>query len=302
VTRALASPAPPAEPASPAGPISTPEEYSPYEQESVDAALANLGTRIEASPEGKTVEGIDVVTLDVIEPRDPVPAVLNVLHTTTRRHVIEREVLMREGDPYQRLLCDETARNLRTLPQLSLVLCAATKGSAPDRVRVLVITKDVWSLRLGWDVAFFGNGLQSLTLLPTESNLAGTHQVAFLHYLYQPQTQTLGLGYQVPRIAGTRLALSTEVDVTWNRQGHAEGSTGTIGVSTPLYSSRTEWAWGAGSTWSDAILRRYVNADVANYNAPITPERDAIPWQYRSRRFSARSAGPSKTTSRSAPS
>src|SRR5262249_4604973 len=36
----------------------------------------------------------------------------------------------------------------------------------------------------------------------------------------------------------------------------------------------------------DSVLRRYINAQVAVYDAKVTPQRDAIPWQYRGRRFS----------------
>ena len=45
--------------------------YSPYEQASINEAAAQLETKPDPSPEGKVVEGIDVVTLDVIERRDP---------------------------------------------------------------------------------------------------------------------------------------------------------------------------------------------------------------------------------------
>jgi hypothetical protein len=199
--------------------------------------------------------------------------------------VIEREVLVRPGERYRRVLCDETARNLRQLVQLSLVICAATSANAPEKVRVLIVTKDVWSLRLGWDISFIGGGLESLQVVPTENNLAGTHQVAFLRYVYQPKTQTLALGYQVPRIAGLRLSLSTEAGVIVNRDGHTEGSYGSIGVLHPLYSARTEWSFGVGASFSDLVRRRYVNAQVATYNAVVTPQPDAIPWQYHSRRF-----------------
>src|SRR5262249_5937297 len=158
-------------------------------------------------------EGIDVVTLDVIEQRDPAPGLLNALHATTRKYVIEREVLMQPGDAYQRVLCDETARNLGTLPQLSLVICLATRASSPDRVRVLVITKDVWSLRLGWDVSFVGGGLESLQLVPTETNLGGTHQTVLARYIYRPLSQSFALGYRIPRLDGRRLSLAAESGV-----------------------------------------------------------------------------------------
>jgi hypothetical protein len=251
--------------------------YSPYELASIDEAVAALGTRVAVDPEGKTVEGIDVVTLDVVEPRDPAPRALNALHATSRRYVIEREVLLAEGAPYSTYLCDETARNLRLLQQLSLVICTATVGSSADRVRVLVITKDVWSLRMGWDISITGGGLDSLQLVPTETNLGGSHQIAYARYLYQPESQSLGFGYRIPRLAGRRLNLTAEAGVTWNRKGDAEGSWGSVSIAKALYSARTEWAWAVGANWRDEIARRYQNGRLA-----VDPS--GIPWEYGARR------------------
>ncbi len=251
--------------------------YSPYEQASIDEATARLGSRVDADPEGKVVEGVDIVTLDVIEPRDPAPGVLNLLHATTRRYVIEREVLMNRGDPYRRFLCDESARrNLRSLPQLSLVICTATAGSSPDRVRVLVITKDVWSLRMGWDLSFIGGGLESLQLVPTETNLGGTHQIVLARYVYRPESQSLALGYRIPRLAGTRIGLAAESGIIWNRDGHAEGSSGALAAGSPLYSAFTEWSWAATTRWRDEVIRRYRNAQLAY-------DPNGVPWEYRTR-------------------
>jgi hypothetical protein len=259
-------------------PSTVSHSYSPYEKASIDEAAARLETKPDPAPEGKIVEGIDVVTLDVIEPRDPAPAALNWLHATTRRYVIEREVLLSVGEKYQRVLCDETARNLRGLPQLSLVICAATQGSSPDRVRVLVITKDVWSLRMGWDVSFIGGKFESLQLVPTESNVAGSHQIVLASFLYQPESRTVGLGYSIPRLGGRRLGLSTGLSLTWNKHGELEGSAGSLGVGKPLYSARTEWAWAIGTSWSDGIARLYRNGELQR------DPRSGVLWAYRSRR------------------
>ncbi|MET0591181.1 MAG: hypothetical protein ABW133_00675, partial [Polyangiaceae bacterium] len=222
-------------------------------------------------PEGKVVEGIDIVTLDVVEPRDPAPGALNLLHATTRRYVIEREILVRPGEAFSAFRCDETSRNLRLLQQLSLVVCTATQGSTADSVRVLVITKDVWSLRMGWDISITGGGLDSLQLVPTETNLGGTQQIAFARFLYQPESRALGFGYRVPRLAGQRLDLIAEAGLIWNRLGHVEGSNGSIGVARALYSARTEWAWAVGANWRDEITRRYQNGQLAR-------DANGVPW------------------------
>jgi hypothetical protein len=142
---------------------------------------------------------------------------------------------------------------------------------------VLVVTKDVWSLRLGWDAVYVGNGLESLQLVPTETNLGGTHQIALVRYIYQPESQSLALGYRVPRIAGTRIALSAESGLIWNRHGAPEGSTGSLAVSQPLYSARTEWAWAVGSLWRNEIIRRY-------QDAKLFYDRNGVPWEYRAQR------------------
>jgi hypothetical protein len=232
------------------------------------------------------VEAIDVVTLEVIEPRDPAPSFLNVLHHTTRTSVIEREVLMTRGDRYRQTLCDETARNLRQLAQLSLVICTAAVGSSSDRVRVVVITKDVWSLRLGWAVSSNLGGIEQLQLVPTETNLGGYHQIVLGRYDYEPEAQSFGLGYRIPRLAGQRIAIAADANVDVSRHtGSVEGAAGSVSAGQPLYSTRTEWAWTAGAAARDEIVRRYVNAHLAHYDAKVTPENDAIPWAYRTRRF-----------------
>jgi len=277
---ALASPAhadQAAEPASRAG------GYSAYEQTTLGEVTARLGSALDAAPEGKIVEHVDVVPLEVIEKRDPAPAFLNYFHATTRPRVIAREALIAEGQPYRRVLCDETARNLRQLQQLSLVICAATRSAVPGHVRMLIVTKDVWSLRLGWELSYVGGGLESLTIVPTETNLGGTHQVVFGSYIYRPLSQTFALGYRIPRVAGLRLTLGADVGLTWNRDGHPEGSGGSLSVSSPLYAAQTPWAWASGATWSDGEVRLYSNAKQASFAAG--DGLPSIPWQYHARRF-----------------
>ncbi len=128
--------------------------YSPYEQQTIDEVLASLHAKIEPEPEGKTIERVEIVPIDVFEKRDPLPRWLDVFHATTRPSIVRREMLLREGDRYRQVLSDDAIRNLRSLPQLSVVLIVTAQASSPDRVRVVVITKDVWSLRLNEDIEF----------------------------------------------------------------------------------------------------------------------------------------------------
>jgi hypothetical protein len=267
--------------------------YSPYEREAVKDALSDLHTTRDLTPEGKTLEGVDIVTLDVLEPRDVLPGMpavvrataaraaklIDVFHTTSKHYVIAREVLLAVGEPYRQSLVDDSVRNLRGLPQLSLVLALATKGSAPDRVRLLVITKDVWSLRPNWNFQLANGGIFMLSAQPAETNLAGTQTIANLNFLLNPAQVVLGAGYTNYRLDGTRVLVQPNANIVWNRAtGSPEGSYGGFITGQPLFSPRSEWAWDASVNWTHYIYRRFDNASVATYVDPRT--RTRIPYAF----------------------
>lgn len=258
--------------------------YSAYERQAIDDALVFLGATEDTTPEGKTLEGFDILTLEVFEKRDPVPGFVNIFHATTRHYVIQREILLRAGQSYRQSLIDDSVRNLRALPQLSLVLTLAVSGSAPDRVRLVVITKDVWSLRPNWDLQLTSGGLQSLSAQPAETNLAGTHQIVSGNFILQPESLTLGLAYANPRLAGTHLLVQPSANVILNEPtGKLEGSYGGLVVGQPLYSPLTDWAWDAEVAWVDFIYRRYINAALGFYSDTQTGK--SVPFAFRASQY-----------------
>ncbi|HEX7666479.1 MAG TPA: hypothetical protein VF407_18260, partial [Polyangiaceae bacterium] len=205
------------------------KKLSKYEQQTIDEVIANRELTIDPAPQGKIVEGIDIVPLEVFEKRDPIPGFVNVFHATSKEYVIRRQVLQEAGKPYDQALVDDTARNLRNLAQISLVLCVPVVGSAPGKIRLVVITKDVWSLRLGWDFVAGQFGVQELLLEPTESNLAGTQQVVLGRFHYLPESYSLGASFFSPRVEGRWLTLGGEANVVVNRRsGRPEGSYGSV--------------------------------------------------------------------------
>ena len=254
--------------------------FSVYEREALDAALKQYRTGIDPSPDGKLLEGIDIVTLDVFEPRDPVPAVFDIFHTTSKRYVIAREVLLAEGEPYRQSLVDDSVRNLRGLPQLSLVLAVPIPGSDDEHVRLLLITKDVWSLRPNWNFQITNGGLALLTAQPAETNVAGTHSIASLNFVLNPAQVVLGAAYTNYRLDGTRVEIQPSANVAWSRAtGAPEGSYGGLTAGQPLFSPRTPWAWDASVNWVDYVYRRFYDTDIAVYTDKAT--KQTIPFAYR---------------------
>jgi hypothetical protein len=263
--------------------------FSGYEEESVRLALEEVHRELDPAPEHKWVEAVDVVTLDVVERRDPAPRFLNWFHATSRASVIRREMLIGVGDRYDTALVEETERNLR-VRQLSVVLVVPTKGSAQDRVRLLAVTKDVWSLRVNWEPVFVNGRLYSLFLQPSEENFLGRHKTVNTNLVLTPATYTVGLGFVDPRIGGTRLQTRATANLIVNcRTGGVEGSTGSFEYGKPLYSAHTRWAWVASTAWSQNVVRPggTVGRSICSDDRPVSvelpgaPAHVPIPYQYR---------------------
>jgi hypothetical protein len=286
-------------------PTSESTGYSAYEKETIKRALASTGGEIDPAPEGKTIERIDTMRLEVLEDRDPVPEevlglktrkLANSLHYVTRDFVIRREMLLGVGDKWEQVTIDEIARNMRArMPlQVSIVIIVPLKGSAPDKVAALVITKDIWSLRLSFNAAVTPGGLEDFLLVPQETNLLGLQHTVSTRFEYQPEAYTIGAGYKVPRFGRSWIGASTGATMTINRRSlEPEGSSMSLATGQGLYSTRTEWAWAGDVGYAVGVARRYVNARVAAYDSPRTQcladgtGCERIPNEYRSRAISS---------------
>jgi len=254
------------------------ERYSQLEKSVIEQQLSERGLSAESAPEGKLIEDIQIATLDVFDERDPMPDFVNVLHATTSEPVIQRELLFRQGEPYRASFAHETARNLRNLQQLSIVLIVPAKGSRPDRVRVLVITKDVWSLRLNWALELSNSHVTSLLLNPSEENLFGSHAIIGGLFILDPATYSLGFSLGHRRLFGTHQQVQLAASVIKNRSsGVNEGSFGEFRYGKPLYSLDTQWSWGTSILWRTDIARRFQGIQVATTaGIPVEYNRDRL--------------------------
>jgi hypothetical protein len=267
------------------------DRLSAYEREAIDLVTQEHAWRIDPKPEGKQVESFEIVTLDVFEPRDPAPAFLNAFHTKTRTHIIEREILLRRGKAWVKWRATETARRLRNLRQLSLVLVVPVRGSDDRHVRALVITKDVWSLRLNSAWRYKDGRLEYVLLQPSEENVSGTHlRIAGL-YVYDKDTNSYGGIVSHPRVLGTHLGFLASSSVVLERAtGSVDGTVGSFSFLQPLYASDVKWAYGTNLQWSDRAIRWLVpnaNGVLARrtYDSPLTAPTDRLPWEYRAQNW-----------------
>jgi hypothetical protein len=251
--------------------------YSPLELERIRRALIRVQGKLDEKPQGKRIESIEVVTLPVFEPEDPVPQFLNWFHVTTQNYVVEREVLMRVGSHYDQRLSDETERNLRALLLFSVVVGLPVQGSTPDSVRYVVVTKDIWSLRIGWDGRFNQGVLDYLSLNPTESNLFGTGRQLFGSLDIGRRTYSVGGGFYEPRLAGSRTRILVRGSAVVNcDSGDIEGSSGSFQYSRPLYSTLTRWSYSTVASWTDGQGPLAVRGNLRGSICSVRAEDEAI--------------------------
>jgi len=261
-------------------------ERSKLEKSLISEALDELGLTEEQNPRGKTIESIELHTVDVFDERDPVPDWLNVLHSTSQERVILRELLQGQGEAYDPAKIEETERNLRALRQLSLANIVAARGSSPDRVRLIVITKDVWSLRLNSDLAFGATGVERLLLNPSEENLFGTHISFGLLYQYERYRHTFGARIIYPRIGGSRFRTAAESRVYVDREtGNTEGTSGVFTYSLPLFSRYSRWGMSTSLEWFAAPTRFTSKNELIEVPISVDGTEYTVPWYYQEQRL-----------------
>jgi len=271
------------------------------EQESFDDALAQLGLTVDAAPAGKTIGKIHVVNQEVFSRRDWWFQWFNHFHRTTRDYMLERELLVKPGQPYDQALVEESTRHLqappplvitgRTLyqPELSsvvVILPVVSQSAQPGQVDLLVVTRDLWSLRFNTNFEFQQNELTLLSTSLSENNLFGWRKYLAMGFGFDQGAYNFGPTYFDPNIRGTRLTLYTRATFFAGRDsGDYEGNAQTVSVRYPLYSLASRWGGGVDVGHADQVARNFQGRNLRLVDLAATPGvNDMIPYEYRWRR------------------
>lgn len=271
------------------------------EREAVDDALAMRGLTIEPEPQGKIIGAVQVVNLDVFLARERVPLVwANIFHRTTREHHVRRESLLQAGDRYDQDLAEETTRNLQDPTLSNVVAVLPVKSATPGMVDVLIVTRDVWSLRFNEDFEAQAGQLLSFTASLSENNLFGWRKNVAAVFAMNQGEMSVGPNYIDPNILGTRLKLQAAFYVIWARQigeiaaGPQEGTSSLFHLEYPLYSLASRWGATADFSHYDGVYRQFLGTQL--YAVPLDgavrsacdlgpaaepPGVETAPWVYR---------------------
>ena len=254
---------------------------SRYEAEALGIALARKGVEVDPSPEGKTVGRILVDNQPVFSPRDGFLTMFNVLHVTTKESVIDREVLLRPGQAWDSELIDETRRKLTDPLYTTLVVITPVKSQTPGQVDLLVVTRDIWSLRLNSQYEIQQSKLTGLSFSLSENNLFGRRKTAALSFSMDQGDIFVGPIYIDKNVMGTRMRFSSSAGPLFARSdGAFEGTRSTTSLAYPLWSSRSKWAADIGFSHFVGKVRFFDGTELATYDNERTEELEEVPFLY----------------------
>ena len=258
-----------------------------YERDALGDVLLEQHLELETDPDGKVLDRIHTVNLPVFSRRDgKVLEWFNVFHWTTREYVIDREVLLRPGDVWDQAKIDETERKLRDPIFTTLVVIVPVKSERDGAFDLLVITRDIWSLRMNSNFEFQESQLTYLTLSLSENNVFGYRKFASMVFEMGQGSYSIGPLYIDKNVFGKKLDFRTRSELIFNRQtSELEGSESNSTFSKPLWSLDSNWSASLQLTHRDAIDRVFQGTGLLLYDAPETRIHDLVPYEYQQSRY-----------------
>jgi len=229
----------------------------------------------------------------------------NLFHITTRERAIRTELVIGPGEVWDQARVDETARRLRDPLWSSVIAVLPVTSAEAGKVDLLVVTRDIWSLRLNTQYTFQQRKLTNLSTSISENNFLGTRSVLAAAVTMDQGTIATGPLFIDKNLLGQHVELRARVDAIVNRDAllqegdwNREGSQSTIALSRNLWSLASEWGGGVTFTHRYAIDRSFVATSLRQVHCPIdgspcektfdpatVPDEEKLPYIYQMRRW-----------------
>jgi hypothetical protein len=214
----------------------------------------------EPPADGKRVGTIHVLTKNVFDPGKPgedhgLFRLANRLHRTTRAAVVERQLLMRPGDPFSLETLRESERLLRANPYLYDAAIRPV-DSGHGTVDLDVLTRDVWTLQGGLGFSHAG-GATSAEVNLEDENFLGTGKDITVAHRSNVDRNSNYLRYLDPNLAGSRALLDASLS------NNSDGNSRRLTLDRPFFSLDTRWAAGASAYTDNRVDSLYAAGKIA---------------------------------------
>ncbi len=264
------------------------------ERLSLDRALSARGYQLEPSPWGKVIGKVRIYNEDVFSEGGRILKFLNNFHVTTQERAISDEVVVRAGQRWDQELIEESSRRLRDPLWSSVIVIVPVKSAEPGMVDVLIVTRDVWSLRLNTKYTIQQGTLTNLSLSLSENNFLGRRNVLAASVLMDQGAVAVGPLFFDENVLGKHVALRLNVSEILTRDAllhdgkiHSEGTSSAISLKKPLWSLASQWGTGASFSHRFAIDRQFRGTSLDTYDDPATVDDDMLPRSWSIRSWSA---------------
>jgi outer membrane protein assembly factor BamA len=248
-----------------------------FEERYVRQAFEKHQLEPETDPQGKKITRIIIDRSEPIDEFDLFPRFMNVFHPITKEYVIRQELLFEVGDLFDREIIEESERNLRALFIFNVAVISSFKDM--NGVGILIVTKDLWTLKPENDFQLLGSDIEYLYLAIVDRNIAGRNKTARVSFRMDKGTYQVGEFIEDPRILGSRWNLSQEVNIAFNRHTNEhEGENGSVLLHRPLYSLATKWSYYGSFGFDRGISREFSGMDIIMIEDDDTGE--VHPWEY----------------------
>lgn len=271
---------------------------------------------MDPQPWGKQIDEVVVENEDVFA-EDNWLQFFNNFHYTTREHRVRQELTIQAGEVWDQDRVEESARRLHDPLYTSVVALLPVRSSVPGKVKLLVVTRDIWSLRLNTQYTFQQGSLTNLAFSLSENNFLGTRDVVQAAINMDPGAIAVGPLFLDKDFLGKHITLSARVDEILTRQHtkvfdtgsmtfvpipgdpsglqdastlHGEGNDATISVSKPLWSLASEWGWGVSFAYRNAVARSFTGVHDDPYEVYTDPG-SGVPFEYRIKTISTTVSG-----------
>lgn len=250
-----------------------------FEEAHTFRAMAKLRMTPEAAPDGKRVAFVEVVRYEVLVEHEPFPTFFNWFHWVTTEKTIRRELLFEVGDTFDPEVVAESARNLRAMVIFALVKIVPVKGRKPGEVGLLVVTRDLWSLRLESQLQRTDSHIDLVELRMTERNLLGRNKLAAVRWGLGPTTWSPGLRYADRRVFGEPMSLNLGSDAFFRRtDSKYDGLQLTGLLQQPFFDLKQREGWSLNTLYQRLVVRRTQAGDVVTNadGVPLVWDHEAL--------------------------
>ncbi len=268
---------------------------SSLERASVARALIARGYEPDPAPWGKVIGAIRIYNEEVFAEPNELLQFFNYFHITTRESAVRAEAVVAPGQVWDQKRIDETARLIRDPLWASVVAVIPVKATAPGSVDVLIVTRDIWSLRFNTQWTYQQGKLTNLTTSLSENNFLGQRDLLSAALTMDQGVIAVGPLFIDKNLLGEHFNLQARVDdiltrddLTKHSRLHSEGSDSTISLTRPLWNLASEWAAGAQFTHRFAISRQFSGTQLRQfmYVDPVTMQATKFPIEYEQRQWS----------------